>query len=499
MSAATQRLFTGGAVRAIEQYVLADKNQNPDTLMLRAGHAAWRQLRWCWPRARRIGVVCGSGNNGGDGYVLARLAHEQGFQVALFAVGDATSAPALAAAQAARRAGCNAQSLSASTKFSDCDVVVDALLGIGLRAAPRAPVSDAIAHINQAARPVLALDVPSGVDADTGAVPGVAVQADVTVTFIALKLGLFTGNARGFAGEVYLEDLQIAPTALAVATPAARRIVREDFVAHIPPRRVSAHKGDHGHVALLAGNRAMAGAAVLAAGAAYRVGAGLVTLATHSAHAAYLSATIPEPIVVAADDVDVAALCARADIVACGPGIGRDRWAESLYDAALASERPVVLDADGLNLLARQTSATKRDDWILTPHPGEAARLLKCDVADIQRDRVAAARAIVQNFGGVCVLKGSGTVVTDADGVWICDRGNAALATAGSGDVLTGTIAGLLAQGVPALAAAQAGVWLHALAGERCSRAGMRGAMAHDLLPHIRALLQAAMEGHALE
>lgn len=483
----TQRLFDSSAVRGAERRAIEGVAAAAD-LMSRAATAALRVLRWQWPRARRIAVVCGSGNNGGDGYVLARLAKDAGLDVQLYAVGHPSISPAREAAQAAHAAGLATQALDAKT-LARADVIVDALFGIGLKDAPRAGAAQAIAAINAAARPVLALDVPSGVDADTGRVHDTAVSAQLTVTFIALKPGLFTGKACGYVGDVWLEDLSLPSTLLEAVAPAALRMDRQIVAPLVPVRAAHAHKGDHGHAVLLAGNVGMAGAGILAAAAAYRAGAGLVTLATHRVHAAHIGATLPEPLVFAVDDGDLASLLVRAEVVGCGPGLGRDRWSETLCEAASCWPGALIFDADALNWLARQTTPPRRNDWILTPHPGEAARLLHCSIDEIQRDRVAAARTLAQNFGGVCVLKGAGTVVAAGNDVWICDRGNAGLATAGTGDILTGIIVGLRAQGLAAVDAALLGVWLHADAGDRCAIDGMRGLMAHDLLPEIRAAL----------
>ena len=249
------------------------------------------------------------------------------------------------------------------------------------------------------------------------------------------------------------------------------------------PRVRHAHKGDAGRVLVVGGQPGMPGAVRLAGEAAYRAGAGLVVLATHPAHAASIGAARPELIAYGVNDAQaIQPLLAGAHALAVGPGLGQGEWGRALWQAVLAVDKPLVVDADALNLLAAQPSS--RADWVLTPHPGEAARLLGVSVAEIEADRFAAARAIAQRFGGVCVLKGSGTLVAahGEPSMWLCDRGNPGLATGGSGDVLTGVIVALLAQGLKPNEAARLGVWVHASAGDRVAANGERGMMASDLL-----------------
>jgi ADP-dependent NAD(P)H-hydrate dehydratase / NAD(P)H-hydrate epimerase len=234
------------------------------------------------------------------------------------------------------------------------------------------------------------------------------------------------------------------------------------------------------------GQPGMPGAVRLAGEAAYRAGAGLVVLATHPAHAVSIGAARPELIAYGVNDAPTfQPLLAGAHALAVGPGLGQDRWGRGLWQVVLAADKPLVVDADALNLLAAQPSS--RADWVLTPHPGEAARLLGVSVADIQADRFAAAHAIAQRYGGVCVLKGSGTLISHSEpSMWLCDCGNPGLATGGSGDVLTGVIAALLAQGLAPIEAARLGVWVHASAGDRVAASGERGILASDLLAPLR-------------
>ena len=479
--------------RAAERYGLGG-----GLLMERAGAAAMARLRERFPRTRRLAVVCGPGNNGGDGYVLARLARDAGLHVEAFSPVDAAAlkGDARTAWEHWRDSG-GTTSRPGASAFNDYDVIVDALFGTGIEHPLTEPWHTIVEAINAASRPVLALDLPSGLHADSGRLLGIAVRAHVTVSFIGLKAGMFTGQGPEHCGLILFDDLQVPAGVWEGLTPLAQRLAAPAFIGLLAPRVRHAHKGMAGRVLVIGGQPGMPGATRLAGEAAYRTGAGLVTIATHDGHAAAISAACPELISVGvADAPALKPLLLQAMAVALGPGLGQSEWADALWRTALASERPLVVDADALNLLARQPRRCA--DWVLTPHPGEAARLLGTSVNDIEADRFAAARSIVERYGGVCVLKGRGTVIA-ADGqpgLWLCDRGNPGMATGGSGDVLTGAIAALLAQGLAPLAAAQLGVFVHATAGDQAACTGERGLRASDLLLPLRAALNELANGH---
>jgi NAD(P)H-hydrate epimerase len=473
--------------------------------MERAGKAAFALLRERFPRARRITVVCGPGNNGGDGYVLARLAREAGLAATVLSPAKRSGAQAHPATSTAATIGPKGDAAAACAAWGEaggtvlpfaaaplqaCDVIVDALFGTGLERPLEGEWRAAIEAMNASGRPVFAIDIPSGLHADTGLVLGAAVRAVLTLSFIGLKAGLFTGQGREHSGLLRFDDLGVPDAVFTGVTPLARRITRRNLHGLLTPRARHAHKGDAGRVLVVGGQPGMPGAVRLTGEGAYHAGAGLVVLATHPAHAALISAARPELITYGANDAPaVQPLFAGAHALAVGPGLGQGEWGRGLWQAVLAADQPLVVDADALNLLAAQ-SAT-RTDWVLTPHPGEAARLLGVSVADIQADRFAAARAIARRYGGVCVLKGSGTLIATSEDqpLWLCDRGNPGLATGGSGDVLTGVIAALLAQGLVPFEAARLGVWAHASAGDRVAASGERGMMASDLLQPLRNIL----------
>jgi hydroxyethylthiazole kinase-like uncharacterized protein yjeF len=488
-----QELFRAEDVRAMDRHAIERVGIPGLELMRRAGAAAFAALRDRWPEARFVSVLCGAGNNGGDGYVVARLAHEAGLDVRVYPASppEHLKGDALQAYRDYRAAG-GAVLGFIPAGFESAEVLVDGLLGTGLDREVTGPYAEIIraAHRYRDRGRILALDIPSGLHADTGAVLGVAVKADLTVTFIGLKRGLFTGEGPEYAGEVVFADLGTPPEVRQCVPPTARLLPR--FGHGLPPRPRQAHKGRFGHVLVVGGERGFGGAARMAAEAAARVGAGLVSVATRTSHADLLSLTRPELMSHGVESrEDLQALVDRATVVALGPGLGRSDWAGRLFEAVLDAGRPLVVDADGLNLLAERP--VRREHWILTPHPGEAGRLLGVSSADIQRDRYGAVRALRARYGGVVVLKGSGTLIAGPEGLpAVCTDGNPGMASGGMGDVLTGVIAGLLAQGLEPFEAAAFGARLHGAAGDAAARAGgERGLLALDLMAPLRRLVNA--------
>ena len=486
------KLYRSGAVRAAEQAAMARFGLDEDDLMARAGLAAWRLLLERWPEAQRIGVACGPGNNGGDGYVLAGLARASGRHVFVVRLDD-TVRPGAArrAAEAYAQAGGEVSTYRPDGALPSADVWVDALFGIGLHRALDGAAADFVAALNHGA-PILALDVPSGVDADTGDDHGLSVRATVTQTFIAGKPGLFTGRGRVAAGEVVIDPLGLAEHVFDDLEPAAL-LARPPALAHaFAPRERDAHKGRFGTVLCIGGDHGYGGAIALCAEAAHRVGAGLVSAATRAEHVPVLLARRPETMARAVETTDALwPLLDRCTVIALGPGLGHEAWGRMLLDAALGAGRPTVVDADALNLLAAAPERmTGHPLAVFTPHPGEAARLLDCTVAELERDRIGAAHTLAARTGGAVVCKGAGTVVAAAGMLpVVIDAGNPGMAAGGMGDVLTGTIAGLLAQGMAPFEAAACGALLHAAAGDAAAcDGGERGLLPSDLFPHLRRL-----------
>ena len=492
---APRPVYSVAAVRAAEQLAAANAGVELYDLMLRAGQAAFSRLRVVHPWAARLLVLCGPGNNGGDGYVLAQLAAAAGLAVTVVApVAPATSDARRAAAAAGLTPAAFDERLLAAA-----DVVVDALFGCGLKRALEAPWQALIGAVNASDRPVFALDVPSGLDADSGAVHGNAISATDTVTFVAAKPGLYLGEGPDLAGVVSLAELEVDDRALVAAVPELVVLGDADLLRALPRRARTAHKGSNGRVLIVAGGPGMGGAARLAGLAALRAGAGLVTIAAHPGSLAVISA-VPELICHGVDEPRaLRALIAAADVVAVGPGLGRTPWAQALLGEVLAGAAALVIDADALNELATRPVPPPLPPAVLTPHPAEAARLLGLpSAADVQAARLASVRALRDRFAATVVLKGAATLIASgAAPVAVCTAGNPGMATAGTGDVLTGVIAAIAAQQADLAAAPQvalaratgAAVLAHARAGDLAAANGERGLIASDLIGALRAVV----------
>ena len=487
-------LYTAAQARALDRQATAVLGISGHVLMQRAAAAAWRCLRARWPQARRIVVLCGVGNNGGDGYLLARTSRDAGVQASVIALDPPNGGDAERACAEWRNA--RGAILEIDDALPDADVYVDALFGTGLARPVDGRARTLIEQVNARKEPVLALDVPSGISADTGQVLGAAVRATTTISFIAHKRGLFTGAAAEYCGELVLDTLGLPDELYENSAFDARLLDMRRMARWLPPRARDAHKGDFGHVLAIGGEHGLGGAIRLCGEAALRAGAGLVSVATRTENVVALNAARPELMAHGVKDaLMLHPLLNRAQVIALGPGLGQSEWSKIVWQSAIAAGRPVVIDADGLNLLAH-TVVHLPPQTVLTPHPGEAARLLECDTATIARDRYAAAREIAQEYGSVTVLKGAGTLIAHPQGdIAVCPWGNPGMATGGTGDVLTGIISGLLAQGLNTWRAARLGVALHAQAGDAAAKDGEAGLLASDLFPHLRVLRNAWLDG----
>ncbi len=462
-------------------------------LMERAGEAAFKLLKVCWPDAQKIAVVCGGGNNGGDGFIVARLAQQAGNSVTLFLLHKSARLKGEAAEAFERLKPASVTRVYGLPEGLDgFDLVVDALLGSGLAAAVRGDVAEAIERINQAARPVLSLDLPSGLNADSGQVMGCAVKASVTISFIGLKRGLLTGVGPGYCGELHFSDLALPETLFLPLNSGVERVDYASLKHLIRPRPAYAHKGMCGHLLLVGGEQGMSGAIRLAGEAALRSGCGLVSIATRTAHAALITAQRPELMSHGVEnEAQLSPLFARAGVIVCGPGLGINHWGERMLAQVLAQPQPLVLDADALNLLAQ--SPHRRDNWLLTPHPAEAARLLSTSTAEVNADRFAAVSALQRRYGGYVLLKGAGTLMCDPSGeIKLCSDGNPGMASGGMGDLLSGLLGALIAQGMTLAQALPLGVALHAAAGDGAAGQAPRGLLASDLLVHLRQLVNSS-------
>lgn len=494
--AALRPLYRAEQVRELDRRTI-EGGVEGFALMQRAATAAWHSLKARWPGVKRISVLCGGGNNGGDGHVLAALAAVAGVEVQRIALKppETLEGDAARAAEMATAAGVGLESWHRDLTFSG-EVLVDALLGTGLGGEVRGDFRDAIEAINASGLPVLAIDIPSGLAADTGAELGMAVRATRTVTFIGDKIGLHTGRAPALAGEVHFRALGVDARRHVDLVPAAELLDKSLLEAWLPPRARDAHKGAMGHVLVLGGAPGFGGAALLASEAAARLGAGKISLATAPEHVTACLTYRPEVMVHGMRGAaGLGDLPGKADVMVVGPGLGLAAWGQGMLQAALAESKPMVVDADGLNLLASHFTGQRREDWILTPHPGEAGRLLGCGAAEVEADRPAAARELQRRYGGVIVLKGAGSLVTGPDGMAVCPYGNPGMASGGMGDVLSGILGALLAQGLPLETAARLGVMVHGLAADvAAGDAGERGLLAADLACYARVIVNPGLE-----
>ncbi|MCP5174769.1 MAG: NAD(P)H-hydrate dehydratase [Moraxellaceae bacterium] len=475
-------IYSSQQIKQLEQQVFASGVASQD-LMYKAGEAVFSILQQQYPLATKIVVLCGAGNNGGDGYVVACLAQQAGYQVQVFYSAEPKTVDAQIMYNKAQALAVNMQVWQGRT--IQADVIVDALFGIGLNAAIIGISKDMIAAANDNGVPIIAIDVPSGINADTGAVMTIAIQAQVTVCFIAYKLGLLTGAGSQFAGKVIIQTLGI-PQKYYTLPNLANYYLQQQLT--FPQRAKNSHKGDFGHVLVIGGDEGMGGAAMMTAEATLRAGAGRVTVATHPNHVAPLLARCPE---VMAQGIlhpeQLQPLLANATVIVIGMGLGRQAWGQRLWLAVKDCTLPMIVDADALYWLAQQPQ--QKANWVLTPHAGEAGRLLQRTSDMIENDRLTSVQQLQQKYGGVALLKGAGSLIAGAELVNLCPYGNAGMATAGMGDTLAGIMAGLVAQFGLNVDIVTKAVVAHALAGDMAAQSGQRGLLATDLLVPLRVLL----------
>lgn len=484
-------LYSAEQTRELDRLALEQCQLSSAELMAHAGKSALDLIQQQWPTAGSLLIFCGSGHNGGDGFELARQAAEISLTAHIVVVGklESMADEVHAAYQAAIKQG--AKTLTINDDLPAADLLVDGLLGTGLSREVSGDFALAIEKINaRADTPVLALDIPSGLNADIGSIMGCAVNADITLSFIGLNIGLCTNEGPDVCGELAFVDLAIPESIYQQVPPLAETLNINDLTELLKPRKRNSHKGHFGHVLVIGGNQGMSGAVNIAAQAAARTGAGLVTVATHPDHAAFLNLLQPEIMcrgISQADDLDD--LLAKATVICLGPGLGQDDWAKTIFSKVIASEKPMVVDADALNILSKHPQ--NRPNWVLTPHPGEAASMLGIINNNVQNDRPAAVKALQQRYGGVVLLKGCGSIICSGPGpLKLSPYGNPGMASGGMGDCLTGIIGGLLAQKLTLADAAQTAVVVHSIAADHAAAMnGERGLLALDLLPFLQRLL----------
>ncbi|TPV54547.1 NAD(P)H-hydrate dehydratase [Aestuariibacter sp. GS-14] len=485
------KLYRADQVRENERTAAEKAGVDMFTLMKRAGKAVFHQSQLLLPNTDVYLVLVGQGNNAGDGYIAAIHAKKAGKQVLLCAIephrileGDAGKAQ-----QKWLDAGGKIEPFK-TDYLQKCGLIIDALLGTGINSYIRNEFADVIDAVNGSGKPVVSIDVPSGLDANTGQSLGRCIEADVTVTFVGIKPGLTTGAGKQSCGTLVFDDLGIGKQFVELARSSGSLLNIEQFKG-LAPRDVHSHKGTYGRLLCIGGNRGTAGAIRLAGEAALRSGAGLVKVFCHEGSTVQVSAGRPE-LMVTCDDLHEALNWASCVVI--GPGLGQDDWALGAFELAMkhcqTHPKPMVIDADALNLLSKHAMSYSITDCILTPHAGEAARLLNMSVDEVEADRFNSVKQCAQRFHATCVLKGAGTIIDNETKTWVCQHGNPGMATAGMGDVLSGILGALLAQGLSKDIATKYGVSLHAKAGDEVARLyGQRGMLASDLFEAVRALI----------
>ncbi len=491
------KLCTAEQMRSLDQRAVHEFGTPSLLLMENAGRAVAERAvtRLDADGGKRVTVLCGSGNNGGDGFVVARHLHNRGYAVECFLAadrerskGDAKANLELAERFGVRLSGEIPDRLSA-------DLIIDALLGAGFTGEPRDNMARLIQLGNDSGIPILAVDLPSGLNADTGQASKIVMRAVEAVTFGLPKVGLVSAIGRELAGEITVADISL-PRALLDEETGAHWITAAEAAPWWPVRGADSHKGDSGRVFIIAGSPGLTGAAALSCEAALRAGAGLVTLGSPASLNPILAAKLTEAMTLPLPETEdgthspeslklILERLESAKAGAIGPGFGRDpRSGELVREVLRQSKTPLVVDADGLTLVSPADENTFSERCLITPHPGEMARLLGTTVEAVQSNRVETAREAARRFGCVVVLKGAGTVIAAPDGrVGINSSGGPALATGGTGDVLTGVVAAALARGLEPWEAAAAAVFLHGLAGEVAGeRFGAPGAIAGDVI-----------------
>ncbi len=517
------RAVTAAQIADLDRRATEEFGIPPSLLMERAGQGVARVSLSMLKEAgsRRVVVLAGKGNNGGDGLVAARHLRQAGVDAAvlLLAREDTLTGEAAGALRSAREAGVPIASVSTGEgaelagRLAAADLIVDALFGTGFRGPASGLAAQVIETANRSAKPIVAVDIPSGLHADTGRLDGPCIRAMATVTMGLPKIGLLTYPGADAAGQIYVADIGYPPSLANDASIPTRLVTAELVRSRIPPRRPDSHKGSYGRVLIIAGSVGFSGAAVLATLGALRVGAGLVTVGVPEAIYPIVASKITEgmPTPLPASDGALAAaalervkeLAAGNDVIAIGPGLSRAFGVTHVVTGLMSGDRPLVIDADGLNVLAGKAKVLTRarKPVVITPHPGELSRLVDSPVAKIQEDRLAAARAAATELRCIVVLKGARTIVATPDGeAFIVPTGNPGMATGGMGDVLTGAIAALIGQGMAPAEAAYAAAYLHGLAADLIARErGLIGMLASEVADHLPVAIEQVQSGQHSE
>jgi len=494
-----QKAYSATQVLSNEALVARQNNISMLELMETAGAAVFAHIKAHYKSCQSILVICGKGNNGGDGFVIARLAQQFGIKVTVYLAANSTKLQGDALTKFRQLEQKNTTIIqkhehALTTDFlteNNFTLIIDALFGIGFKGELPKDLQSIVkvVNANKLVSKVISVDVPSGLNATTGHVCTDAIIADETISLIVVKQGLLTGQAANYVGVFYLAELGLG-TSFQSALVSNIQWQNASQLPNNPQRKQTAHKGNIGLLLALGGNVGMPGAIRLASEAALRTGASLVAVCCHENNQALVFNGRPE-LMLTTDNLESLVLGGhfeKAKVLLLGPGLGKDSWAKEHFDLFIKSNKASVVDADALNLLSEKQQY--RNNWVLTPHPSEAAKLLKCSVADIEQDRFTAVTQIAQKYGGVCVLKGAGSLISDGQTTWINTSGNAGMASGGMGDVLSGIIAALLLQLPDPLSAVRLAVYIHGKAADEVAKKhGMIGMLASDLFAEIQQLI----------
>lgn len=503
----TMKIITSEEMQRLDKNAQTKYGISSLVLMENAGMQTIRHIeeKYGSLKKKKMVVVCGKGNNGGDGFVIARHSANRGADVSVFLLADTkgvsgdarTNLIILKKMKVPIHTGIS----NLKGSLNKADLIVDAIFGTGLKSDVKGIHAKTIDLINKSGRPIIAVDIPSGIDADTGQIKGSAVKADTTITFGIPKIGHFIYPGAAHSGLLKIADISL-PKTLIEKSPIKARLITSGHVKKIlPVRRPDAHKGDFGHVFIIAGSPGLTGAAVMASLSALRIGAGLVTLGMPEGLSNILETRLTEAMTLPLPQTEEGTIAVsartrilnflkKADAVAIGPGLSQNRETAQLVREMIREVKiPIVLDADGINALSGHTDILRKakGQVVITPHPGEMARLINISAAEINRDRLSVAGRFTREYNVVTALKGAGTIIAEpSGGIYINSTGNPGMASGGTGDVLTGMIAGLIAQGCPLPDAAITGVFLHGLAGDLAAKErGETGLIAGDVIEKI--------------
>jgi len=488
----SKKIFSTQKISSIERSAVAGKIGNDLSFMKKAARFSWHEIRKKYPNTKKWLILCGIGNNAGDGMALASIALKNNFDVKIYYFFPEKTFTGCAAVVHNELKCLAPQNTLEIIDYldegilNDSDLIIDAIFGIGINRPIDNSKIPKINLINNQDAAIVSLDIPSGVHPDSGQIMGAAIRASMTITFISHKLCFYFGEGKDLSGDIKCSHLNISQKYFSGLTEDMRIINKSYTQKKLLKRKSDTHKGDYGHVLIVGGGPGMHGAALLSGESSLRGGAGKVTIFMHESHRSLINKARPELMFIFSNEgINIQSILSKVDVVAIGPGLGLDHWARSVFKYVNLSNKPLVVDADALNILSEKN--LKREDWVLTPHPGEAATLMGKSPLEIQENRFLYHKKLIDSYGGTIVLKGYNTLIGNKDYVTnICTQGNPGMASAGMGDVLTGLIAAMISQGMDHFEAASVGVEVHARAGDLAARGGERGLIAGDVINEIR-------------